>query len=215
MSERDCGNDAAAYALGALEPTEAEAFERHLESCAVCRDELVAFSEVVAALPLSAPSHPLPRGLRRRVLRSVRAELPAKSSRRPRSIATWTVRRIAVAALAASFAVGLTVGLNSAGGPRLVRASVGQATLRVSSDHAELIVEHLPPPSNRRIYEMWLQRGSGPPQPSTLFSVNSADHADIGVPGELKGLTRVLVTEEPAGGSSRPSGPPVIVARLG
>ncbi len=38
-----CGDDVAAYALGALEPAEAEAFVRHLESCAVCRDELDAF----------------------------------------------------------------------------------------------------------------------------------------------------------------------------
>ena len=31
MSEHDCGNDAAAYALGALEPDEAHAFERILD----------------------------------------------------------------------------------------------------------------------------------------------------------------------------------------
>ena len=32
MSESSCGNDAAAYALGALEPAEAAAFARHLET---------------------------------------------------------------------------------------------------------------------------------------------------------------------------------------
>ena len=214
MTERDCGNDAAAYALGALEPAEAETFERHLESCAVCRDELGAFSQVVDALPMSVPQHPLPRGLRRRVLRSVRTELRPAPSRRRRSIHAWTAERIAVAAIAGCFAVGLVVGLSSGGGPRLIRASVGQATLRVSSGHAELIVDHLPPPSSRRIYELWLVRGSGPPQPSTLFSVSAADRADIGVPGSASGLTRVLVTEEPAGGSSRPTEPAVIVAKL-
>ena len=37
MSEnRDCGADAAAYVLGALEPAEAEAFRRHMTSCVVC-----------------------------------------------------------------------------------------------------------------------------------------------------------------------------------
>ena len=54
MSDKDtlpgsghCGEDVAAYALGALEPAEAEAFARHLETCAVCRDELEAFQQVI------------------------------------------------------------------------------------------------------------------------------------------------------------------------
>ena len=37
--QHDCGADAAAYVLGALEPAEAEAFTRHLATCVVCRDE--------------------------------------------------------------------------------------------------------------------------------------------------------------------------------
>ena len=37
---RDCGADAAAYVLGSLERSEAEAFRAHLQTCAVCRDEV-------------------------------------------------------------------------------------------------------------------------------------------------------------------------------
>jgi anti-sigma factor RsiW len=59
MAEHDCGNEAAAYALGALEPAEAKAFARHMESCAVCRDEVAAFALVVDALPLAAPQQGL------------------------------------------------------------------------------------------------------------------------------------------------------------
>ena len=43
----DCGNDAAPYVLGALEPAEARAFARHMQSCAVCRDEVAALVPVL------------------------------------------------------------------------------------------------------------------------------------------------------------------------
>ncbi|MGH2892675.1 MAG: zf-HC2 domain-containing protein, partial [Solirubrobacteraceae bacterium] len=43
---RECGDDVAAYALGALAAAEADAFLRHLDACAVCRDELASFEEV-------------------------------------------------------------------------------------------------------------------------------------------------------------------------
>ena len=54
--DRECGGDVAAYALGALDPAESDAFLRHLDACAVCRDELASFQEVVDALPMSAPA---------------------------------------------------------------------------------------------------------------------------------------------------------------
>src|ERR1700690_2062731 len=85
MAEHDCGNEAAAYALGALEPAEAEAFARHMESCAVCRAEVGAFALVVDALPLAAPQHEAPGALRRRVLREARAQPPPHAAAtRPR-----------------------------------------------------------------------------------------------------------------------------------
>ena len=65
----DCGGDAAAYVLGALEPGEAEAFRAHMHECAVCRDEVEALGGVVQALPMAAPQYLAPRGLRRRVMR--------------------------------------------------------------------------------------------------------------------------------------------------
>src|SRR5579859_4356074 len=70
-NERACGADVAAYALGALDPAEAEAFASHLEACAVCREELAAFQQVVDVLPMSAPQYTAPRRLRRRVLGAV------------------------------------------------------------------------------------------------------------------------------------------------
>ncbi len=78
--KRDCGMDAAAYVLGALEGDELEAFRAHMAACVVCRDEVGAFQEVVDTLPLLAPPQPVPRGLKRRVMAEVRAA-PRQRSR--------------------------------------------------------------------------------------------------------------------------------------
>jgi hypothetical protein len=91
----------------------------------------------------------------------------------------------------------------------------GSAQVRVTNGRAELIVEHFAPPPLGRIYEVWLKRGAAAPTPTpTLFSVTRAGHADVGVAGRLKGVTEVLVTPEPLGGSLVPTHAPVIVARL-
>ena len=124
----------------------------------------------------------------------------------------------AVVALALAVVVVVAVGhgvLGPAGSrARVIMASVGSAQLRVSGGRGELIVDHLPPAPPDRIYELWLQRGARDPAPSTLFAVTSRGTADIGVPGELVGVTRVLVTLEPLGGSRAPTTRAVIAARL-
>jgi anti-sigma-K factor RskA len=218
----DCGADAAAYALGALGPDEAKAFRDHLETCIVCRDELAAFQQVVDVLPMSAPQHSAPRRVKRNIMRVVDQEpkrAPQSARPRPRPRPSWSFVPRPVAALALLLVV-IVAGLgglelNSNGGPstRVISASLGQAALRLTGDRGELIVKHLPAPRPGRIYEVWLQRGRHTPSPtSALFSVTAAGTGDVDVPGSLRGVSRVLVTQEPAGGSRLPTTQPVIVA---
>ena len=98
--DHDCGGDAAAYALGALDPTEAEIFRRHLEECAVCRDEVEALGGVVQALPMAAPQQPMPRGLRRRVVRAVRQEAGLRADPPVRRPSEWFGSRAVLVATA-------------------------------------------------------------------------------------------------------------------
>ena len=221
MAEHDCGNEAAAYALGALEPAEAEAFARHMQSCAVCRDEVAAFALVVDALPLAAPQHETPHALRRRVMAQARAQPPPHAAA-TRPLRAWPglagAPRRAVAAFAVVLAALALVGgieLGKGGtSTRVVQASIGAAELDISGGHGQLIVRRLPAPAAGRIYELWLQHGSSAPAPSTLFSVSRHGSADVGVPGDLHGVSHILVTNEPAGGSSAPTGKPLILAAL-
>lgn len=205
----DRAADAAAYALGALDASEEEAYRRHLGSCAQCRAELAAFTRVADVLPAAVAQYPAPRGLRRRVMRGVRA------GSRPRT------RPGLAAAVALAIVAALIVAVRGyqapLAGPRVLAAKVvsfpGTAKLRIAGGHGELIVRHLPAPAAGRVYEIWLKRPSGAPVPTrALFSVTTRGSADVGVPGELSGVSEILVTQEPAGGSRVPSGPPVIVA---
>jgi hypothetical protein len=229
--ERECGEDVAAYALGALEEGELERFRRHLETCVVCRDELSSFQQIVDTLPMSAPTFAAPASLRRRVLRAIdsepRLDRPAADQRSKAARAWRAGFRLPRPALAFGgalslavvvVAVVLAVGSSPTPGARSISAQVvgqGSASLKVSKGHAELVVHRFAAPPAGQIYEVWLQHGHGSLQPTTaLFSVTGRGEADVDVPGDLKGVSRVLVTREPAGGTSRPTHKPVITADL-
>ena len=97
----------------------------------------------------------------------------------------------------------------------MIQASTGNAELRVTGAHGDLVVHRLPQLPVGRTYEMWVQRGSAPPVPTgTLFSVSSSGTAFVGVPGSLSGVSAVMVTQEPSGGSPAPTTAPLIVARV-
>ena len=64
----------------------------------------------------------------------------------------------------------------------------------------------MPAPPPGRIYEVWLEHGTAAPQPTdALFSVTSPAAGSVGVPGDLHGVSKVLVTDEPLGGSLKPT----------
>ncbi len=213
----DCGLDAAAYAMGALEPAEADAFRQHLETCPLCRAEVESFSTVVDSLPLSAPQYAAPRRLRRRVMGEIRAESKVRPAQRrvgrllPRPV-------VAAACVGALAAVGF-LGAELSAGPsrpavRMVVASLGDASVRVSGDRAELIVRHLPQPGAGKIYEVWLKRDGKLEPAQPLFGVDQAGRAQVVVPGSVRGVSAVLVTAEPVGGRPAPTSAPVVVATL-
>ena len=233
---RDCGADAGAYVLGALESDEAEAFRGHMAECVVCSDEVATLQAVTGALPMAAPQRRPATALKRRALSRAlgegesAADIPDRHRLRislpvlTRSIPS--AARGAVAAGGFLAAVALTVGAvqlskGSASPMRIVPAVVineGQsasAVLQIGSGQAQLVVSHMPAPPTGTIYEVWLERPGKPPQPtSSLFSVTSSGAGDVDVPGTLTGVSEVRVTPEPLGGSLAPTHSPVIVVAL-
>ena len=231
--DRDlCGDNAAPYVLGALTEHEHEAFRLHLESCAVCREEVAALQVVASALPAVAPQLSAGPELKRRVMASVyedvgrsEAEEPALSVRSKRgSKLAWLQWRplLASGALAAAAVVVAVLAIVSGGGggagTRVIRAEVtpphASASLRVSGGHAQLDISGMPQTPAQRVYEVWIKRSGGPQPTDALFTVTAKGDATVGVPGSLHGVTVVMVTTEPLGGSKVPTSSPVIVARL-
>ena len=96
------------------------------------------------------------------------------------------------------------------GGPETISAQVaggGRATLEVEDGHGRLVASKLPAPPEGRVYQVWLDKGGKVPEPTNaLFSTRTDGSASVDVPGSLDGVRRVMVTDEPQGGSSEPTG---------
>ena len=223
--------DAAAYVLHALEASEAQAFDEHLAGCVSCREEVAQLQSVADALAVGVPRVDAPTSLRARIMATVYAEaelLSAAGHEADRVAPARSVRRGLIPAFAAALAlgVGILVGalaINTESSPRteVIHAAVAipghrvTAELRKVGSHLQLVVEGMPAPPPGHIYEVWLERGTRAPQPTdALFSVTKTGAGSIGVPGDLRGVSDVLVTAEPLGGTLKPTRTPVIVAKV-
>jgi anti-sigma-K factor RskA len=220
----DCGGDVAAYALGALDAAEAEAFRRHLQTCTVCQEELASFQEIVDELPLAAPRHRAPASVRRKVMREVAADARRRGRPAPRPGLARRARLVPRPVLALGAALLIAIGVfaavqsGSSGGTRVLNAQVvgpGSVQLRIAHGHGSLVLRHFAPPPAGKIYEVWVQRGKrAPSSTGALFGVTSTGRGDVAVPGSLRGVSTVMVTPEPAGGSAQPTHAPVITVPL-
>jgi anti-sigma-K factor RskA len=226
-SSSDCGGDAAPYVLGALTEEEHAAFLVHLESCAVCREEVSALEGVASALPAAVPQLSAPDDIKRRVMSTVRSEAGLRGAgaatpgpRRGGSSSRWSWRSALVPAGALAGAV-IAIALISSGGSssRVIQAQVtlprASVSVKLKGGHAELNLANMPQSPPNHVYEVWVKRGGAPQPTDALFTVSSAGNATVGVPGDVSGAKQILVTAEPTGGSRVPTSTPVIVANLG
>src|SRR6266542_881558 len=122
---------AAGFALGALEPDEEQAFERHLEGCPACKAGVRELEELSGRLAYAvAPVEP-PASLRAAIRRRTGLTV------RRRMLNDGTASRVALS------------------GP--ATQSGARATVLASSpqDRGVLVVEALPEPPQGRVYELW------------------------------------------------------------
>jgi anti-sigma factor RsiW len=230
-------DNAGAYLLDALEPGEARAFERHLEGCAACREEVARLRPAMEMLPRSVdPVAPSP-ALKQQILARVRDEsapdaaaAPSRAPRRgfgglfarPRLATAWASAAVLVLCGAAGgYAISQLSGGDD-GNPRVLSAQVDRkalpdagASLVVPSGGgpAELRVKGMKVPPRGQVYEIWLRRPSGV-EPAGVFTVTRDGQGRATVDGELSGSDEVMVTRERAGGVRQPTGTPVLAVRL-
>lgn len=232
MSAKDrherCAQSLGAYALGALEDDESADVQSHLSACPGCRAELAGLQRAADALATSVTPLRAPPELGRRVMAAVRAQAaeaaPGGRAARPRRAWRRLASRPAIALAAASLVLlgavvaGVMLTSERAGPERVLSAritdqamsDVARASVHVYGDHARLMVQGLPDPPARRVYQVWLKSATGPPVAAgATFAVRSGT---VEIPRPLHRGEAVLVTHEPAGGSAAPTRPPLIVS---
>ena len=214
-----------AYALGALPELEAQVFERHLMGCGLCQDELQRLTEAVELLPRSVMPHEPPPSLKANLMEQVRTEAASRPSpaRERRRLSLPRLRPAMAWAAAALLIAGLAgYGVSQLGGDdgsgRTLQAQVdrqrlpeGTATLSVPAEDggAVLQVEGLPDPGEDRVYQVWVER-DGEVEPASIFDVDASGAGAAAVPESLDGVSAVMVTREPRGGSEGPTEAPLL-----
>jgi len=218
VSHRD---DLAAYLLGALEAGEVEALERHLAGCEECRTELEWLRPAVGVLPESVERvEPAPR-LRQNLMEQVRAEADSASSSSTRerrwSLSGWSLRPLAglaavalVVAAVAAYAIGTN---DSGGGGETTTVSSGRAPgvtaeLVSEGESGTLHLAHLHQLPPDEVLQAWVERDGKVESAKTLFVPNQDGTASATI-DDMNGVTTVMVTAEPRGGSAQPTSAPI------
>jgi anti-sigma-K factor RskA len=218
MTDHDrWGDSLGPWLLGALPEDEAAGFKRHLESCAVCQEDARSLQVAVDALPASVEPRTPPPALKDRIMAVVEAEAP-RPERAPRRKRSWFAG-FAWRPMLATGLVALALGFVAAevlqSQPETITAQVsggGSAQLKIEDDHGTLVAKDLPAPPSGRVYQVWLDKGGKAPEPTNALFSTRDGAASVDVPGSLDGVKRVMVTDEPPGGSDTPSGKLLLTA---
>jgi len=228
-----------AWVLGALDEETARDFAQELQRSPRLRAEVARLQPVVDALPMGVEQMSPPASLRDRIMATVHEEAqlqraaageprlaPAPPARRERRGRFLGLRPLTAAGLAcAVLAVGVGAGVvlsTSGSGPAGATTVIAKVTfpngagqlIDQGRDGGQLKLTGVAQTAPGRVYQVWLMKqGATKPTPTdALFTPNRGGHATVNVPGDLREVDQVLVTQEPAGGSPQPTSDPVVTA---
>lgn len=227
-------DDAAAYALGALDPGETAEFERHLEGCERCQAEIRWLMPAVNALPEAAEQVKPSASLRASILGEVRrdaAEHARAAGSHGADVPGWRRRlgdllggsgsrpiglrplaglaAIALVAVVAGYAIG-TGGSDESSGSTIVSRENGITVKMVGEgDSGTLQLANVPQLPDDRVLEAWVQRDGEVEAVRALFVPDREGRASTQLP-DMTGVEVVMVTSEPKGGSEAPTSAPIV-----
>ncbi len=206
---------AAAYALDALDDSERQQFEEHLEGCEQCRDELEGLRDASAALAYVPEGTAPPPALRERVLQRVHEDRQANVVPLRRRVALPAVATFAVVAAAAAIVLAVWASSLSSsldrksaiarvlGDPTAARMSMGRSSQIVVGPNGEaVVVSKLDRAPAGKTYELWVIDRSGA-RAAGLFPAGSS--SPILVARRVPKGSQVGVSIEPSGGSEHPT----------
>jgi anti-sigma factor RsiW len=220
------------YAMDALSHDERIRFERHLARCDACAQEIAGLRETTARLGVATATPPPP-GMKDRVLaaaRQTRQHVPAVTVPRPRR-ARRALLLVAAPAAAALIAVAVSFGMaSSTANQRLGQAQQrsseiaavltasdatmmggqvaggGSATIVMSraADALVFTARGLPALPAARVYELWLV-GPGGDRPAGMLPQGTHGMTGPVIAGGLRQGDQLMLSVEPAQGSTRPT----------
>jgi anti-sigma-K factor RskA len=228
-----------AYAAHALSDTERLAFERHLDTCPACAQEVRELEATAARLGAAVAAPPPPPELWDRIRAEALAtrQLPPVAERGRRAgrrvplllaaAAALLVAVLSVTALnlgllgradRADRTADLVAAVLAAPDARRVAAlpgGAGQATVVVSRQRgrAVFVADGLPVAPAARTYQLWVVSRSGP-RPAGLVEVAGEGRVTRLLDGPVTGSEQVAMTVERQGGAARPTSEPVVVVDL-
>jgi anti-sigma factor RsiW len=220
-----------AYALHALDPEEARAYEGHLAHCARCQADLAALGETATALAYAADGPEPPAALRGRILSAAAAERENVVPLRPRWAIPAAVTAVAAVAAVVVLAVWATSLSNQLGNERDARKADARAAAIVGDPNARrigieggrgtlvvtptgqgaLVLSQLNRAPSGKTYEAWVAQG-GSPKPAGTFD-GGGDVTTVALSRPVPDGATVLVTVERAGGVDLPTQMPFVAVK--
>lgn len=234
--------EAVAFALGSLDPQQVDDFKEHLKTCKRCQEELRWLAPAVRALPEAVEPQAPPPALKVRLMAEVRADVEADArqaraeERREQAAAgggfsawlgglrvgslTWKpLAGLALVILVVAAGIGYVVG-NDGGSSNMhtweLKAGENDgiaAKVVREGDKGEIRLANVGPLPKGKVLEAWVEReGKVEPVPA-LFAPDKAGNASTMIEN-LEGVSVVMVTREPEGGSKAPSEAPFVTVPL-
>ena len=211
--------DLAAYMLGALDAEEAAGFERHLEGCGHCREEMRWLEPALQTLPESVERLEMPKQLRETVMEEVRGDVREAEDRSsaPRPWRRWLLKPaagLAVVALLVAGVVGYEVGNDGSGNDGAASTleseidGIGVKMVR-EGEGGTLHLANLDQPPPGKVLEAWVEREGEVEAVPALLVPDRHGQAETRI-DDMSGVKTVMVTEEPSGGSEAPTGEPIM-----
>jgi anti-sigma-K factor RskA len=228
------GEEISAYLLGALEPAEAKALERHLEDCQSCRQELRWLAPALDALPETVTRMQPPPGLRERLLAEVQEDTRRATGAAPERRGLLERLRDSVgphwrplaAGAAALLIVAAVVGYEVGSGDSEGGGGANRVTLKKSepsgivaavsmegTEHGRIKLSNVPSLPPDRVLEAWVERDGQIEAVPALFVPDGEGQAATTI-GDMRGVTTVMVTKEPPGGSESPTSVPIATVTI-
>lgn len=235
--------EAVAFALGSLDPEQADDFKEHLKTCKRCQEELRWLAPAVRALPEAVEPQAAPPGVKLRLMAEVRADAEAEErrvkaeERRERAAAgggfsawlnglrvgslTWKpVAGLALVILVVAGGIGYAVGTGGSGGGNThtwelkAEENAGIAAKVVrEGERGEIHLAGLKQLPKGKVLEAWVEREGKVEPVPALFAPDKAGNASTTIE-DMKDVSLVMVTREPEGGSKTPSEEPFVAVPL-